>query len=108
MDVFFGFVILACGFVIYFIPSIVASQRDHKSSSGVLLLNLFLGWTFVGWVAALVWAASGEPAGAPKEGTEAAMLSNSRACPECAEKILKAAKKCKHCGAPVEPVLETW
>jgi len=29
---------------------------NNKKRLAISLLNLFLGWTFVGWVAALVWA----------------------------------------------------
>ena len=46
--------------LIYFIPSIIA--RKTKFYNGILILNIFLGWTFLGWVAALVWAVS-----APKD-----------------------------------------
>jgi uncharacterized membrane protein YqaE (UPF0057 family) len=42
----------------YILPSIVACVRRHKNESAIIVLNLFLGWTFVGWVAALVWAVS--------------------------------------------------
>jgi hypothetical protein len=38
----------------YFLPSLVA--RKKKDFRSILILNLFLGWTFVGWVIALVWA----------------------------------------------------
>jgi RNA polymerase subunit RPABC4/transcription elongation factor Spt4 len=31
-----------------------------------------------------------------------------RACPQCAELILLAARKCKHCGSEVEPIQEEW
>jgi hypothetical protein len=43
-------------FLIYFLPTFVASSKQHKNFTGVLLLNIFLGWTFLGWVAALVWS----------------------------------------------------
>jgi len=43
---------------IYFIPSFVADYRDHQSKMGITALNLFLGWTFLGWVISLVWALS--------------------------------------------------
>lgn len=33
---------------------------DHRNASGIFLLNLFLGWTLVGWVIALVWAVSND------------------------------------------------
>ncbi len=41
---------------IYFIPAITAHRRNHRSRESITLLNIFLGWTLVGWVAALVWA----------------------------------------------------
>lgn len=43
---------------LYFIPTIVADTRNHKNYFAILVLNLFLGWTFLGWVIALVWAVS--------------------------------------------------
>ena len=46
--------------VIYFIRSFVASRRNKRNTTAIFLLNLFLGWTFVGWVIALVWAATHE------------------------------------------------
>ncbi len=44
---------------IYFLPWIIALNRNREPV-GIFLLNLFLGWTLVGWVGALVWAASGQ------------------------------------------------
>jgi hypothetical protein len=46
-----GLIILA---LVYFIPTMVG--WNHKNGTAILLLNLFLGWTFIGWVAALIWA----------------------------------------------------
>jgi hypothetical protein len=43
-------------FLVYFLPSIVGSSRQHHQQLAIVMLNLFLGWTFLGWVAALVWA----------------------------------------------------
>ena len=51
--------------IAYNAPSIVAFSRDRHSKWGVFWVNFALGWTFVGWVAALAWAASG--AVEPKE-----------------------------------------
>ena len=48
-------------FVIYFLPAIVAASRGHHNSNAIFLLNLFLGWTFLGWVLALVWSATSSP-----------------------------------------------
>ena len=48
---FFGF-----WFVIYFLPSLVAFARSKRDTAAIVLLNIFLGWTMIGWVVALVWA----------------------------------------------------
>jgi hypothetical protein len=42
--------------MLYFLPSIVAVGRDSDSKMQIFLVNLFIGWTFLGWVVALVWA----------------------------------------------------
>ena len=42
----------------YWIPTVVAFVRHHPSKGGILVLNMFFGWTFVGWVISLVWALS--------------------------------------------------
>jgi hypothetical protein len=44
------------GFVMYFLPSIVAFARSKRDAAAIVLLNFFLGWTLIGWVVALVWA----------------------------------------------------
>ena len=41
---------------LYFIPTIVAVKRDHPSKGGIIVLNIFLGWTFIGWVVSLAWS----------------------------------------------------
>jgi hypothetical protein len=40
----------------YFIPTAVALFRGHHNKGAIIVLNLFLGWTLIGWVVALVWA----------------------------------------------------
>lgn len=40
----------------YFIPTIVAYSRQKTNRNAILAVNVLLGWTFVGWVVALVWA----------------------------------------------------
>lgn len=44
------------GVACYFLPSIIALLRGHSNLAGVVVLNLFLGWTGWFWVLALVWA----------------------------------------------------
>lgn len=47
-------------FGLYFLPFLIASLRQHKNIIVVFLLNLALGWTFLGWIAALIWAVKNE------------------------------------------------
>lgn len=53
---FFFFPIFGCGFVIYFLPALIAFGRSKRDAGAILVLNFFLGWTAIGWVIALVWA----------------------------------------------------
>jgi hypothetical protein len=53
---FFFFPIFGFGFVLYFLPAIVAFARNKRDAASILVLNIFLGWTMIGWVIALVWA----------------------------------------------------
>lgn len=45
--------------LLYFLPVIEAYLRQHRSLTSVGLVNLLLGWTLIGWVAALAWACTG-------------------------------------------------
>ena len=47
---------IALALAVYFIPSIVAHRKNHIQTTAITLLNIFLGWTFIGWVVALIWA----------------------------------------------------
>ena len=44
----------------YFIPCIVAMNRKVNNCTGIVLINIFFGWTVLGWFAALIWACSAE------------------------------------------------
>jgi hypothetical protein len=46
---------------LYFLPTIIAAICKHRNSGAIFVLNLFLGWTFLGWVVALVWACTNDP-----------------------------------------------
>jgi len=49
-------IFLAIAVIIYFLPGILA--RKKSNATAIALLNLFLGWTLIGWVILLVWAVS--------------------------------------------------
>lgn len=61
----FGFLVVAliilAGIAFYFLPTIVAGLRHKRNTASIFLLNLLAGWTFVGWVVAIVWAATEDP-----------------------------------------------
>lgn len=53
---FFFLPIFGFGFIFYFLPAIIAFGRSKRDAVSILVLNLLLGWTAIGWVIALVWA----------------------------------------------------
>lgn len=91
---------------LYMLPTIEAWLKRHPNLASIALVNFFLGWTLVGWVVAVVWAFKKpeprlatttqkpyEPALQPSEPKKI------KPCPYCAEDVLAAAIKCKHCGS---------
>lgn len=42
--------------VAYFTPAIVASRRRVTNAGSVFVVDLFLGWTVIGWIVALAMA----------------------------------------------------
>jgi hypothetical protein len=51
-----GLVFFAFLFCMYMLPTIVAAVRKHRQLAPIGLLNLLLGWSVIGWVAAMVWS----------------------------------------------------
>jgi len=49
-------ILIILAFVLYFLPFLIVSLRQHKNIFAIFLLNLTLGWTFLGWIAALIWS----------------------------------------------------
>jgi uncharacterized membrane protein len=50
--------LVVAALAIYFLPWIIASKREHHQHGAIAVINIFLGWTFVGWVIALAMACS--------------------------------------------------
>lgn len=44
--------------VTYFLPTAVAIRRGHHNQNSIAIVNFFFGWTLIGWVISLAWAAS--------------------------------------------------
>lgn len=104
-SIVFMLVIGLIGLVFYFLPMIVALKRDHPSLAGIALLNIFFGWSLIGWFAALIWCVSAfesrtleqetenvQPAQTPGEFSvcpkcNLANPANNHYCSRCGEKI---------------------
>jgi hypothetical protein len=41
---------------VYFLPTYIAFRRGHSNAVGIAIFNVFLGWTLVTWVWALIAA----------------------------------------------------
>ncbi len=46
------------GLFIYLLPAFIAYQRRHANRHAILVINLFLGWSIIGWLGALIWSAT--------------------------------------------------
>lgn len=49
-------VFIMCATFLYFLPTFVAIRRKSPKTSAVVVLNVFLGFTFIGWIVALILA----------------------------------------------------
>ena len=50
--------ILLIPLAVYLLPVIIAFIRGHDSRWGILIMTLFLGWTMLFWLFALIWSSS--------------------------------------------------
>jgi ABC-type sugar transport system permease subunit len=53
-------VLIAILSLFYLLPFAIAFKRKRANSGAIFALNLFLGWSLIGWVVALVWALKDE------------------------------------------------
>lgn len=107
----FGQLVVYSGIVFipafYMLPTIEAWLRESNNLPAIAAVNFFLGWSLLGWVAALVWAfkqpspvvVSGAMGGNPNLTAEDKPKKN---CKFCGEEILSIAIKCKHCGSDLK------
>jgi hypothetical protein len=54
-----SFLIFVLG--LYFLPAIIAAVRHTHNATAILLINLFTGWTVVGWFVAILMALCSAP-----------------------------------------------
>jgi hypothetical protein len=77
---------------LYVLPTILAWKKTHRTP--ILLLNLFLGWTVLGWIGALIWALNDTPANPGQFGVAAF-------CSKCGKDTPALAQFCSSCGRPL-------
>jgi hypothetical protein len=86
---------------LYFLPTFLARKRSDFTA--IFLLNLLAGWTFIGWIIALVWALSSErqrQVAVPAQPAAPHTLSGtSFFCSACGKACEAGARFCSSCGA---------
>ena len=88
---------VALSILLYFLPSIIG--RDRSDAGAIFLVNLFAGWTIIGWVAALIWACSAEPTRYPLQYVP--VHAAGRFCSSCGALSPYNAHFCSACGRGV-------
>ncbi len=73
---------------LYFAPMVIASARGVSGNrcTTIVIVNLLLGWTGIGWLVVLLWALC------------AAVYDRPRLCPFCAEVMKFEDFFCGNCG----------
>jgi len=61
--IFLYFSAVSGALFVYLIPAYVAMWRDIEKKAGPIIINIFLGWSVIGWVVSLVWAFIGNKKG---------------------------------------------
>lgn len=80
----------------YFLPSLIAHNKTNFG--GVFVLNLLLGWTFVGWIIALIWALAGDSQRVVVM-HQAAGFGGGNFCTRCGCVQAARARFCSNCGS---------
>jgi len=85
---------------LYFLPAFLA--RNKPDFISILLLNLLAGWTFIGWIIALIWALTAKPQGqvpAHPPANPPQSAAGSYFCTACGQPCPAGTRFCSACGA---------
>lgn len=81
---------------LYFLPAIIGRDKNHATA--IFLVNLFFGWTVIGWVVAFVWACSAQP---DLRIRMVPVAVRARYCCHCGSPACIGAHYCTACGSAV-------
>jgi hypothetical protein len=104
------FVVLSFG--LYYVPTIVAAVRKAPRLGVIVVINVLLGWTLIGWFVALALAfrsrpqkgeADSEEATTPNTEAISASALVHRECPHCEQQMRRDASVCPHCQRDSPP-----
>lgn len=76
-------------FPLYFLPTFLA--RNKRRRVPIIVLNILLGWTLLGWVGALIWVLADSP-------REPIAQPASILCSSCGKYTLAGTQFCSNCG----------
>lgn len=97
----FGPIFWLVSLFLYFLPAFLARNKPEFTS--ILILNILAGWTFIGWIIALIWALSAKPQAQgpaqPVAGNPAQSAAGSFFCTACGQPCPAGARFCSVCGA---------
>jgi len=82
--------------ILYFIPTIVATNRKVTNTGSVFVINLLLGWSLIGWVVALAMAVKSKT-------PQVVVVTSPNALPACAKcgvGLTPGQQFCPSCGSP--------
>ena len=89
-----GFLALFVFIPLYFLPAFLA--RKKRQFLPILLLNIFLGWTLLGWVGAIIWAVADQP-------KESVVQPDAVLCSNCGKYTVRGSQFCSSCGHTFSP-----
>lgn len=95
----FGPIFWLLSLFLYFLPAFLARNKPNFTS--ILILNILAGWTFIGWIIALVWAISSDsqrPVAGPAQPSQPG-ATPSFFCTTCGKPCPAGSRFCSSCGA---------
>lgn len=87
------------GLIVYFLPSFIAWNK--RNSGAIIALNILLGWTFIGWVVALVWSLTADQPTVVlvQPASQHIPLPTPTLCSKCGRYSTAESRFCQTCGS---------